>query len=94
MLATSASDAAQGALNVVIDPCLLNVAGLLNELHKAEAASGGPTQAAPGIGLCKVVKPLEFVVFVRNNPIVGWGMIAGFLGIFVGIGYKIGKRSK
>lgn len=96
MLTSSTTDAVQGFLNVVVDPCLRDVGGLLQKLHSFESSSGdsGPTQAKLGIGLCKVVPALRGVVFVRENPVVGWALVAGFLGIFVGIGYRLGKRTK
>jgi hypothetical protein len=89
MLAVSASDAAQGFLNVLTDPCLKDVGGLLLQLHQTET-SDEPTQATLGIGLCKVVTPLKAVVYIKQNPIIGGALIAGFLGIFVAIGYRVG----
>lgn len=92
---STASDAAQGFINVVADPCLPTVGGLLFELHKLESdpnAPDEPVQASLGIGLCKVVPALKGVVYLRKNPIVAALGIAGFLGIFVGIGYKMGSR--
>jgi uncharacterized membrane-anchored protein YitT (DUF2179 family) len=70
---------------------LRDVGGLLFQLHTA-GADDGPTQAQLGIGLCSVVGPLRFVVFLKRNPIVAAGFGAAFLGLFVGIGYKLGKR--
>ncbi len=93
---SSATDAAQGFLNVVTDPCLPTVGQLLLRLHELEAksaeANNTPVQPSIGIGLCKVVTPLKAVVFIRENPIVGAIGIAGFLGVFVGIGYRLGSR--
>lgn len=90
----SASDIAQAAINVVSDPCLGDIAGLLNRLHALESDPNAPsTPVTPslGIGLCKVVTPLKTVVYLRENPILGVAAVVGFLGVFVGIGYKIGK---
>jgi len=92
---STASDAAQGFINVVADPCLPTVGGLLFELHKLESDPNAPSEpvtASLGIGLCKIVKPLQGVVYLRKNPIVAVAGIAAFLGIFVGIGYKMGNR--
>jgi hypothetical protein len=96
---STAADAAQGFLNVVADPCLPQVGQLLFRLHELEATPDDPTQppkpvqASLGIGLCKVVTPLKAVVFLRENPVIGVAAIAGFFGIFVGIGYRLGHRS-
>lgn len=91
----STQDAIQGALNVVTDPCLGDVARLLHRLHELEQKPGEiptPVEATPGIGLCKAVGPIKAVIFLREKPLVGAALIAGFLGIFVGIGYKYGRR--
>jgi len=92
VLSSAASDAAQGALNVVTDPCLFTVGQLLHRLNAAEQPSNAPTVATLGIGLCKVVPVIRAVVYLRERPWVAAAGIAGFLGLFVGIGYRIGQR--
>jgi hypothetical protein len=88
--------AADAAYRVVTDPCLGRVANLVLELNRLEQPSKpdgtpGPTPTVPGIGLCKAVKPLEAVVWVRKNP---WslplaaGAIVG--GIFL-LGWSTGR---
>lgn len=92
---SGATDAVQGFVNVVADPCLPTVGQLLKRLHDAGVdpnAPSTPTVASLGIGLCKVVTPLKAVVYIRENPLIGVLGIAGFLGIFVGIGYRMGER--
>lgn len=84
------------ATNIVSDPCLLQVSQLVNSLHTGgEAPSDGTASGdgQPGIGLCSAVTPLTFVVWASQHKlIVGLGA-AAFLGLFVGVGYKLGKRS-
>ena len=96
MLRSTTTDVIQGALNVAVDPCLTEVVRLALQLRPASDPNvpSTPTQASLGIGLCKVVPGLRAIVFIKANPIVGYGLIAGFLGIFVGIGYRLGQRSK
>lgn len=96
MLQASVTDVAQAALNVVVDPCLPDVAIAINRLSAAEANTPGlpstPTQAKLGIGLCKALPLINGVVYLRENPIVAVAGLAGFLGIFVYAGYKIGIK--
>ncbi len=86
----------EAATNIVSDPCLLQVAQLVNQLHTggAPSADGTPSgDGQPGIGLCSAVAPLEAVVWVSQNK---WVFAVGALavvGLFVGVGYKLGRRS-
>jgi hypothetical protein len=94
----STQDIAQGIANVAMDPCLGTVAQQLNKLHELEASSSipgvpsAPTQAALGIGLCKAVGPLQFVIWARTNPIPALMVGALVIGTIFGVGFKVGKR--
>lgn len=88
---SNVTDIAQAGLNVVSDPCLGTVAGLLNQLHEAEA-DAGPVEATIGIGLCKAVGPLRVIVWARQNPWI-FAIVAGSIVGGIGYaGYRVGKR--
>ena len=63
----------------------------------ATKPSGAKPPAAPaevGIGLCRAVKPLQAIVFVRQRP---WVLPVGALAVvggLVGIGYALGRRRR
>jgi len=52
-----------------------------------------PTSMKGGIGLSRYVPLVDKYIFLLRNPIAGYGAIAGFLGLFVGAGYLLGKRT-
>lgn len=96
----STQDIAQGIANVAMDPCLSTVAQQLNRLHELESQSSipgvpsAPTQATMGIGLCKAVGPLQFVIWARANPIPFLALGAIVIGSIFGAGYKFAKRKQ
>ncbi len=91
-------DIAQSVANVASDPCLMTVAGQLNRLAELEKSSGAttipglPTQASAGIGLCKAVAPLNFVIWARMNPFLALALGVGVVGGIFGLGYRYAKR--
>jgi hypothetical protein len=91
-LAGGVGDVASAALNVVSDPCLIEVATLVNRLHISDS---GPTGASgPGIGLCSAVKPLRAVAYVSERPwIIPLG-IGSVMALLVGVGYMLGKGGR
>ncbi len=94
-LSGGVTDIVSAASNVVADPCLFQVAQLLEEIHQAEQATPvvpqlaglGDSSGVPGIGLCRAVPVLQAYVFVRKNPIVGIGLVAGVVGGLVALGW-------
>jgi hypothetical protein len=89
------TDVSTAALNVVQDPCLLDVAKRTSRLadlfHKGEQP-GPATPAVRGIGLCSAVRPLKAVTFVAERPwIVPLGIVLLF-GTLMGLGYIAGKE--
>lgn len=96
-------DVALAAKSVVEDPCLYDVTSLLlrlNQLEQAKPATtstGTPAPPAPtvkGIGLCKAVKPLRAVVYIRENPMIGIAAAVGVVGGLVAIGYLVGSSKR
>jgi hypothetical protein len=52
-----------------------------------------PASMKGGIGLSRYVPLVDTYIFLLRNPVVGYGAIAGVLGLFVGAGYLLGKRA-
>lgn len=91
------ADVASAVVNVASDPCLGQVAALVNDLHNLEQRT--PTRGAlgdtatPGIGLCRAVGPLKIAVWVRKHPVaVPMGAIALVAGLLT-LGYVLGKEA-
>jgi hypothetical protein len=86
------------AKNVLEDPALPEVTSLMLKLHALEqrtATKGGPAPApVKGIGLNKAVVPLRFYVSIRQEPIIGYAIVAGILAVPFFAGYFVGRRKK
>mgnify|MGYP001559931932 FL=1 len=67
------------------DPALPEVASLVIKLNKIEP--GGI-----GIGLKRVVPPLRLYVKTRENPWLGYAIIAGIIGGPFLLGYLFGRK--
>lgn len=90
----SVATTVSAATAIVTDPCLPEVSRLVLRLRELEAGPtkpGVPTTTTPGIGLCKVVKPLRAVVYVRERPWVGVLGVVGVVGGLIGLGYALGR---
>lgn len=86
---------------VLDDPAMPQVVERIKILAAIEAARPKPpgtvvTASMPGagagVGLHQAILPLDALIYVRRNP---WALpvgVAAFLGIFVGLGYMLGKR--
>lgn len=91
------TDVALAAKSVIDDPCLYDVAGLLlrlNQLEQKPTAPGVPAPTMKGIGLCKAVKPLKAVIYVREHPYAGIAAAVGVVGGLFALGYLAGRSSK
>jgi hypothetical protein len=97
------TDVASAVLNVASDPCLGQVAKLLNDLHALEqnGALGhdgigalGATDPIKGIGLCKAVTPLRMAIAVRKHPYATVGGGAAIVLGLLALGYFLGKEAK
>lgn len=93
------TDVLTAAQSVVTDPCLMQVADLVGQLHDLEQTTPVPGAPPPapvqGIGLCNAVGPLQKYIWVRQRPwVIPVGAVA-IVGGLVGIGYLMagGRRS-
>jgi len=98
------------ALMVIEDPALPRVIAQVQELHKIEEAAAAKkartpaevmaAQVAPaqkkgvGIGLSKVVGPLDLYIKYRRNPAIGYAVVGGAVLVLVGLGFGIGWAVK
>lgn len=83
-----------GATKTVLeDPALPRVTALVMELHALQPKSkGGGGPPSKGIGLNKIVAPLQFYVATQRNPLLGYAVIAGVLAVPFLLGYAVGKK--
>lgn len=84
-----------GATKTILeDPALPRVTALVMELHSLQPKSSGGSSggSSKGIGLNKIVGPLEFYVATQRNPILGYAVIAGVLAVPFLLGYAVGKK--
>lgn len=79
---------------ILEDPALPQITGQIIKLHNAEKAHAGPAKAQSfkGINLQRIVPPLKLYVKTREQPILGYAIIAGALAVPFLIGYLFGKR--
>lgn len=77
---------------ILDDPALPEVTGLILKLNKIETKTkpGAPTQK--GIGLRRIITPLKIYVKTREQPVLGYAIIAGVVAIPFALGYLFGKR--
>jgi len=88
--------------DVAEDPCLFEVAALALELHALEQpsspGSGPPSPPTKGVGLCGAVKPLNAVIYLKQNkwvlPAAGAALFLGLFGLGYFTGRKVGRRSR
>lgn len=95
------ADVASAVVNVASDPCLGQVAKLLNDLHALEqnGAMGGmgalgASDPVKGIGLCRAVMPLRIAVQVRKHPYATIGGGAAVVLGLLALGYVLGREAK
>ena len=103
-LITQGGPAVRAASKVIEDPALPEVACHILRLNRVSAGQHpGPScprkvytalQKRKGVGLSSITKPLRAAVWARQNPAVSIGIGLGVIGIFVGVGYWIGKGSR
>ena len=82
---------------VIDDPAFPQVIARIKTLHEIEAskpkAPGAPAPPA-GVGLDKAVPILDAVIYVRRNPWAPW-LVGGLLLLAtIGVGYRLGQRSR
>ena len=95
---SQAGDIIKTGTTVLSDPALPKIVGMVMELNSLEksAAASGPSSGSTGqgIGLRKVVKPLELFVYYRKNEWILPVAVAGLVGLPFLLGYVVGKPSR
>lgn len=91
----TAAPALAAVKNVLDDPALPKVTSLVIRLHGAQQAKptvpGQPTPPKqPGIGLSKIVKPLELYVYSQEH----FWVLPAVLGGIIAIPFLLGRYSK
>jgi len=84
--------AAEAAAYIANDPALPQVASRIQTLHSLEAQASAGTVNAQGIGLHRLVKPLDAYITYRKNPWLGYVAVAAALGLPFFLGYVMGKK--
>lgn len=84
------------AVHVLEDPALPQIIKSVKALHAIEQSSPSTqvrtsSGTVPGVGLSKLVVPLNAFVAIRKNPIVGIGLVLLILGLPFALGYFIAK---
>jgi hypothetical protein len=91
------ADIIKTGTTVLNDPALPQIIGMvveLNSLEKKAASSPSSGSTGQGIGLRKVVKPLELFVFYRKNEWILPVAIGGLIGLPFLLGYVVGKPGR
>lgn len=90
------SDTTDAIQYIVMDPGLPLVISRIRTLHDLEQGSSTPGQPSPpekpGIGLQRLVKPLDYYIYYRRNPWVLPAAVVGVVGGLVAIGYLLGAK--
>lgn len=89
------TDAASAVATIATDPCLPQITGLVNRLHASEqtpARPGQPASSTPGIGLCKAVRPLRTVVWLKEKPWRIPVVVGGVVGFLFLAGVAVGRN--
>lgn len=93
-IVSNISTAAEATSKIVSDPALPTVANLVLRLHRAQqpkTASGAPAgPPVAGVGLSKIVKPLQLYVYSQENQWVMPAIIGGILAL----PFLLGRISK
>lgn len=89
---------------VLADPALPRIAGLVRQIKAMEKPSTKPattastkppsTSSTTGIGLWRVVKPLEIYIWTRHNKAATIAILAGVVLVPVGLGFVLGRVTK
>lgn len=101
-LITKGGPAIQAASKVISDPALPEITCHILRLNNVVAGKNpgppcprtaySPAQKRQGVGMHLATKPLRAAVWARRHPAVAIGIGVGVVGLFVGIGYAMGKR--
>jgi len=86
------SSVATTALNVSNDPALPKVVSLLGEIK--DLPSKGPFVTEQGIGLSKIVRPLELYIAYKKNPWIVPAALTGAVIVIFAAGRFSAKRKR
>lgn len=88
-------DAADAIQYIALDPALPLVISRIRTLHDLEQSPSTPGQPSPpekpGIGLQRLVQPLDYYIYYRRNPWVLPVGAACVIGGLIAIGYLLAK---
>ena len=98
-LLKGASSTVAPAYHVLSDPALPMVAGRISSLHDLEAQqvskeTGISPSKVKGIGLHRMVKPLDAYIWYRRNPWILPVALIGIRAIPFLLGYKKGRKKR
>lgn len=77
---------------VLEDPALPEVLGLVDQIVQEEASRPSSTPSGPGVGLQSAVLPLKAFLFYRQHPVVTWAGVVGLFAVPLLLGVVIGRR--
>lgn len=92
-IVSNISTAAEATSKIISDPALPTVANLVLRLHRAQqpkTASGAASAPVAGIGLSKIVKPLQLYVYSQEN----WWVTPAVVGGILALPFLLGRISK
>lgn len=91
------STAVGPVIHVLEDPSLNRITLQINELHSIEQKSPSTKTrksdgSVPGVGLGKLVTPLDIFIKLRKNPVLVALLGLGLIGVPFALGYILGSR--
>lgn len=92
-IVSNITSATEAAAKIVSDPALPTVSSLVLRLHRAQqpkTASGATSAPVAGIGLSKIVKPLQLYVYSQEN----WWVTPAIVGGILALPFLLGRISK
>jgi hypothetical protein len=91
-LKETAMMAASKALDIVNDPALPKVVSLMNEIKALPSEKMSPTEK--GIGLRKIVRPLEIFIAYKKHPWIAPAAVGGLVLTIFALGVFTGKSKR
>ncbi len=78
---------------IVLDPAFPQVVQRIQTLYDMAPSTGMATSSGVYQSkLANLIKPLDAVIYLRQNPWAFWLGVGGVIAVIGGIGYRIGQR--